>query len=244
MRKRFKMLLLLICISFLFGCSKQIMFATTNDRSYWDIYDIVSGIDGRYKIGISKNIKYLVLSIQIDRLSPNKKKENCKEAFDLNFGTVIKKENLENIQNYLKTNQILFDTSKIFIIKNNKKYKINLQKRSLEVEKLINEGKILIDPIYKNNSSLKGEDEILNLSNIFLQKIYRENQDKDFFTIGTSLRYNLQFGCQALEGTTILIEGLSINNEQLPSIVIELSYKKQSTHKEQDDFIKLKISKI
>jgi hypothetical protein len=181
----------------------------------------------KYKINISREINKEKLFIQIDRLSSNKKINDCKEIFDLNFGIFYRTKNRYKMINYFKNNKMIFDTSKIFIIKNGKKYKLNLQKPSDEMIKFIKKGKVLSDPIYKNDINFTDNDKKIDLSNIFLQKINRDSNNESFYTSEISNRFFIPFGCQALENTILIIDGISVNKKILEPIEIELTYNKK-----------------
>ena len=91
-----------------------------------------------------------------------------------------------------------------------KKYKINLTE-------LISGA--IPDPLYVRHNTKWNEDFKMDVSNYLLNKISRNN-----YEIGRE--FSSPFGCQALEGTTLVIDGISLNGKPLPPIEIKLSYKK------------------
>ena len=136
----------------------------------------------------------LFLPIPIPYKTITGDKENCNNNFPIIFYT----QNITNgkVMEFLKNNTIIFDTNKSFIIKDDKKYKID----------------------GGNNNT------ILNISEILLKR-YQEEKFKDIDVHYSRLLIS-PIGCQALEGTTLVIEGISLNGKPLPPIEIKLSYKK------------------
>lgn len=168
-----------------------------NSINNWEVNYFFNTIDGSQNIGIYNNRILPYIYIYMSDLSIEKDIKNCNNKFELNFRILYSlAENPKSVE-FLKNNKIIFNTSEFYVIKNNKKYKIKAEK----------------DYDYK-----------VNISNMLFLKL-NTIQDPYSKKAEIGFVFNSPIGCQALEGATLLIDGLSVNGEPLEPIEIELSYK-------------------
>lgn len=248
--KFIKFLIFILIIINLSSCyTRQILFAI-GDNKDWDVYDVVSGIDGVYHINIESKNNNLI-GISISGLNQNKKEEACEDLFYIDFGTLVKKENINEIKKYFENNELTFDTSKLFIIKNGKKYKINLYNSDYDIydtnKNIIHKSDnnsnevVITNPNYKFTKNFIGQDEVFNLSNEFLRQLnYKSFNKYNYLIVEKTFSYKTNLSCKFLENSTLLIEGLSLNGKLFSPIKIDLTYKKPKNHMGQEDYYKLK----
>lgn len=109
-------------------------------------------------------------------------------------------------------------------------YTQNIKNR--EVIEFLKNNVILFDTnktfIIKNDKQYKidGGDGTLNISEILLKK-YEQAKFKDWDIYYARL-FISPIGCKALEGATLVIDGLYLNDKELPPIEIKLSYLKDN----------------
>ena len=86
--KFIKILIFILVVINLSGCyTRQILFAIGNNKD-WDVYDVVSGIDGVYHVNVEPKNNDLI-GIGISGLNQNKKKETCEDLFYIDFNILI-----------------------------------------------------------------------------------------------------------------------------------------------------------
>lgn len=187
----------------------------------WKAIYLIDVINPSQNINISNANLLPYVLIHIDNIPARKKEKNCSNRiFNINFELFNYSNKEKELINFLNNNQLTFDTSKVYIIKDGKKYKINLYIPTGKVKELT-----VRDPFYSDywDSLDKGKnDYIMNVSGMLLTEIDRGEK---FVLINVGNIFVLPFGCQALEGTTLIIDGISLNGQPLEPIEIKLSYK-------------------
>lgn len=224
-----KKILCLICFLFLLnGCFNPKKLYTKSLNKDWKIGGWYNAIDGSYNISAYENREIQYMYVYISDFGARKKLENCYNSFELNFKIYSNSKN--EVVEYLEKNQITFDTSKSYIIKDGKKYKVKLDIPNKEQKKLIDDGVLLTNPLYKDYwNNIDDSDYKMNVSGTFLTKIgsavYRSGYESQ---VNSSIghRFIAPFGCAALEGTILVIDGLYLNDKKLDPIEIKLSYEK------------------
>ena len=149
------------------------------------------------------------MSIYIHRIPARKNEKECSNRFfELEFRISRDKVKDLGYMKFLNDNLIAFDTSKFYIVKDGKKYKINLDVPDYEQKKLIDSSKLVKNPLNKD----------------YWDSVEKNKND---YTMNVSGML-LPFGCQSLEGTTLIIDGLYLNGKKLTPIEVKLSYLKNN----------------
>ncbi len=230
MNINFKKLILITTI-FLSSCSTYILkdVKYKNLNNDWEISRITPNIM-TYQLGFVANNKDLLpVRINISNfksefgelwmwwippiplISYSNKDSNCRNDFYIKFEMV----KTESNQMFLETNKVIFDTSKVFIMKNGKRQKINLTP-------LATDGIVIIDPIYSERENEWEKDFNMDVSNYLLSRTAIQT---NIIILSVGRQFSSPFGCRAVDNTVLEIGGISINGKELEPIKINMSYK-------------------
>ena len=228
MRKK----IFLMCVFFVItGCyyPGNLYVKSLND---WNAEYIIDIANPSQNIDVVNNNILPYMSIYIHRIPARKNEKECSNRFfELEFRISRDKVKDLGYMKFLNDNLIAFDTSKFYIVKDGKKYKINLDVPDYEQKKLIDSGKLVKDPLYKDywDSVEKNKnDYTMNVSGMLLRRLESLGGNASLIRARVGASFILPFGCQSLEGTTLIIDGLYLNGKKLTPIEVKLSYLKNN----------------